>query len=267
MAINSSECALVDRERLMVSYLAGKLSAADAEVFEAHYFGCDQCWEELQDGLAIRAAMAQAKPRTAPSVAVATKATRQPSWRWLAAAAAVVLAAGIWSWLATHKGPASANPAMETAAAPPAPSPAIANAPPATELMAQTPKVGAPSRVPPKSAARANVTTPEDATLRSAAEAGFKPKATREANGEIRITWTPVDHAASYVLTVFASDGTQVHRQEVASPPMVLDAQALSRRSVTEKLFGQVEAVNALGAELSTSARFDLPARREGDLP
>lgn len=38
-------------------YVAGRLSDAEAEAFEAHYFACESCWAEVQTALEVRAAL------------------------------------------------------------------------------------------------------------------------------------------------------------------------------------------------------------------
>lgn len=89
MTARTITCALVDDEDLDQRYLAGTLPPDEAEAFEAHYFGCERCWELVQHGLAVRAANA------APAAADVVVAVRRGGRRWwgLAAAAAVVLAA------------------------------------------------------------------------------------------------------------------------------------------------------------------------------
>jgi len=47
-------CAEVDDRDLESGYLAGRLTAEEAEAYEAHYFGCERCWHTLETALAFR---------------------------------------------------------------------------------------------------------------------------------------------------------------------------------------------------------------------
>jgi len=86
------------RERdLAELYLAGRLPEEEAEAFEAHYFGCETCREDVERGSEIRAALG--RPAVAP---VAKGKTTPSSWRLLAAAAAVVIV-GLGVWQLTHQ--------------------------------------------------------------------------------------------------------------------------------------------------------------------
>jgi len=71
-----------------VRYLTGQLSASEADAFEEHYFGCDVCWSAVQRGTEIRSALAHPMPRTSRRL--------QAWWPLLAAAAALVIVAGLW---------------------------------------------------------------------------------------------------------------------------------------------------------------------------
>jgi hypothetical protein len=85
-------CASVDERDLDTRYLAGALGEAEAEAFEAHYFGCDRCWGLVRDGNAIRAALS-------PAGAGARRRARWPhALRWGIAAGLAVVAAGIALW-------------------------------------------------------------------------------------------------------------------------------------------------------------------------
>lgn len=71
-----------------IRYLAGQLSASDAEAFEEHYFDCDICWNAVQRGTEIRSALAHPVSRSARR--------RQKWWPLLAAAAVLIVVAGLW---------------------------------------------------------------------------------------------------------------------------------------------------------------------------
>jgi putative zinc finger protein len=47
-------------EDLVRSYLAGKLSTAEAESFEEHFFACDPCWQEVEAANELREALQRA---------------------------------------------------------------------------------------------------------------------------------------------------------------------------------------------------------------
>jgi hypothetical protein len=81
------------RERdLAVLYLAGKLPEGETQAWERHYFGCENCWQDVQRGSELRAAFGKAP--------VLPRIRAVPFSRaWLALAAAAVLAivgVGVW---------------------------------------------------------------------------------------------------------------------------------------------------------------------------
>jgi hypothetical protein len=236
MDLERLDCALVDREGRMVSYLASTLSADEAEAFEAHYFGCDQCWRELQQGLEIRAALTSKIEPASAGHLVAAAAMRRVPWRWVAAAATVVLVASVWRWSGSPPLPAPSLSAPNVVVAPPAAAP-----PPHTTRP-----------VPPPAG--------DERALRSPSQEGLRPIATRDGNS-IKVEWLVVDKAARYVLTIFAADATQVLRRETTTPTVVIEDAAVAGHSGT-RLFARVEAVSALGVILASSPRVELPARR-----
>lgn len=78
-------CAEVDDRDLESGYVAGRLTAEEAEAYEAHYFGCDRCWRTLETALAVRSAHG-ARRRAVFRV------------RALAVAATAVIAVGLGWW-------------------------------------------------------------------------------------------------------------------------------------------------------------------------
>jgi anti-sigma factor RsiW len=78
-------CAEVDERDLESGYVTGRLTAEEAEAYEAHYFGCDRCWRTLETALAIRSA--HGARRRAPF-----------GVRALAVAATAVVAVGVGWW-------------------------------------------------------------------------------------------------------------------------------------------------------------------------
>lgn len=103
-----------------VRYLAGSLTDVEAEAFEEHYFGCDTCWKAVQRGAEIRAALSQSSggvegektelPASRQSIA------RRQWWPALAAAAAILVAVGLWKFpITTVPNGATPNEAGRTA--------------------------------------------------------------------------------------------------------------------------------------------------------
>jgi hypothetical protein len=78
------ECLYADDDDLLRKYAAGKVTESEAETFEEHLFGCDRCRTELEQAMAIRAAMQE------PSRASLLQ-WRFPSVAFVAAAAAVIV--------------------------------------------------------------------------------------------------------------------------------------------------------------------------------
>ena len=86
----------------------------------------------------------------------------------------------------------------------------------------------------------------------------------RDAAGEIRIEWKPVDKAVRYVVVVFATDGLELLRREVTTAPVVIDPTiAALAGHADERLFARVDAIDALGVTLTSSPRITIPARRQ----
>ena len=86
----SLECLYADDDDLLRKYAAGKVTESEGETFEEHLFGCDRCRTELEQAMAIRAAM------QAPSHASVLR-WRFPSVSFVAAAAAVIVVVlGLW---------------------------------------------------------------------------------------------------------------------------------------------------------------------------
>jgi anti-sigma factor RsiW len=55
-------CDAVAAQGMIERYLAGKLSEAEAEAFEAHYLNCSPCQRELRLAVAIRDGLRRAPP-------------------------------------------------------------------------------------------------------------------------------------------------------------------------------------------------------------
>ncbi len=106
MSSGDLTCEQVERDQLDLKYLHGRLSPERAEPFEAHFFGCDRCWDLVRMGQEVRA--------TRP--VLGARPTRP--W-WLAAAAVLVGALGIGLWRAS---PGNETVAPDNLRAGPAPS-------------------------------------------------------------------------------------------------------------------------------------------------
>jgi len=82
-------CEDVERDALVERSLAGRLTGADRDAFEAHYLTCERCQTELQLGTAVRMAL-----RSSPA------ALRPRAWaRWAGIgglAAATLVATVLW---------------------------------------------------------------------------------------------------------------------------------------------------------------------------
>jgi len=107
-----SACPHEDRESLAEDYLARRLSEAQAEEFEAHYFACDACFEQVELAASLYGALrdtAQPQPATRFSPA----RPRPRVWAWYAAAAAIacVTLSGVWL-LRTPGNAAGESPVM-----------------------------------------------------------------------------------------------------------------------------------------------------------
>jgi len=243
MELDRPDCTLVDREDRIAAYVAGTLGGDEAEAFEAHYFACNQCWHEVQRGLEIRAAAgAHAMPLRSQML---TPVARHVPWRWLAAAASVVLAVSLWRLAHRTLPEVGSDVRPESTAAAPAPTPTPAPSPAVTP--ATSPVVTRPAAANP--------------TLRSASQKGLRPSAVRRANGDLQITWASIEKAAHYRIRIYASDGMPVLDHETTDPTLSIDASALAQ-SAGKRLFASVEAINALGVTVTTSPPIPLPARK-----
>lgn len=91
--VKAIDCEYVQDHDLVKSYLGGGLSEKEAEAFEAHYFACDRCWEEVNTANQIRASAAPASSQRDTGVRVRyPPPVARPQWRALALAAAVAVA-------------------------------------------------------------------------------------------------------------------------------------------------------------------------------
>src|SRR5262245_35007513 len=85
-------CARVAREEVLEGYLLGRLSEADRDAFEEHYFGCDRCFDDLRALQSIRSELQHGGAEVPSS-------GRYPLFRWVPiglAAAAVLAGVALW---------------------------------------------------------------------------------------------------------------------------------------------------------------------------
>src|SRR5262245_46415941 len=86
--MEGTECARAEQGDFLARYFGRRLGEAEAQAFEAHYFGCEHCWAEVHAAAEIRDAKGL-------DVFAAPPAERSRSardvWTLLAAAAAVAV--------------------------------------------------------------------------------------------------------------------------------------------------------------------------------
>jgi tetratricopeptide (TPR) repeat protein len=136
------DCDRVAREEILESYLVGRLTVEDRDAFEAHFFECARCFDELQTLQSIRRELGQGPvaSRRSPARLLAG------GWRAAVLAAAVVLAVGVMVWmrpsmpsgspepLTAQRPPSPAHPSEQPR--PEAPAPPVAS-PPSLEQLAR----------------------------------------------------------------------------------------------------------------------------------
>jgi TolA-binding protein len=87
------DCKRVTAEDVAEHYLFGRLADADRDAFESHVFECDRCFDDLRTLQAV-----QAELQSMPPTAALAAARRGWFPVWVAAAAAVALAAALGLW-------------------------------------------------------------------------------------------------------------------------------------------------------------------------
>jgi hypothetical protein len=93
-------CESIEEGDLVSRYVAGQLSEPEAEALEAHYFGCEKCWQAVRAATEIRASFLAPAGTTSLSE-FRERRRRRPVAYWLAAAAALALV-GIGVWRGYH---------------------------------------------------------------------------------------------------------------------------------------------------------------------
>ena len=71
------------------AYVNGRLTAAESDAFEEHFFGCAECWDDVEAQRKLRAGVREWKPPV--------QAASSARWQWAFAVAACALA-GFVSW-------------------------------------------------------------------------------------------------------------------------------------------------------------------------
>lgn len=92
-----TDCPNGEQRDLALLYLAGRLPEDEAKLFEAHYFACERCAQDVEEGSELRAALGR------PAVASAAREVRSTR-TWLPFAAAAVIAfVGVGVWQLTRR--------------------------------------------------------------------------------------------------------------------------------------------------------------------
>ena len=123
------DCARVSRDEIVEGYLVGRLTEEDREAFEAHFFGCAHCFDDLRLLQAVQGELGQG--------GVEFQARKRDPWfRWVPAAglAAAAIAAALVLWM--RPAPPSGSP--ETTVPPPS--------------QTQAPQTPSPQQLPPPTA-------------------------------------------------------------------------------------------------------------------
>jgi hypothetical protein len=128
-------CERVRDESVAERYLTHRLTDDERDTFEAHFFECATCFEELRT---LEALQAELRRDAGPGRSYQSMA------RW-AAAAAVVVALGTATWLMTRQGPEPSPPALTRPSTPAPAEPVPASAEPALDDLAM---VQAPEYLP-----------------------------------------------------------------------------------------------------------------------
>lgn len=81
-------CEEVERKDILGAYIAGKLAEAERDQFEEHFFGCEECLQQVEAARIAREVLVSRPVET----------LRQPVRWWIPLAAAAVLVAGIAIW-------------------------------------------------------------------------------------------------------------------------------------------------------------------------
>ena len=87
-----TDCLNGEQRDLALLYLAGRLPEDEAKAFEAHYFACERCARDVEEGSELRAALG--RQAVTPS---GREARSTPTWLPLAAAAAIAFV-GVAVW-------------------------------------------------------------------------------------------------------------------------------------------------------------------------
>lgn len=108
-------CEEVERNDILAAYIAGKLPEAERDQFEEHFFGCEECLQQVEAA------------RIARDVLIANPLAKKPRMHWWvpALAVAAVLVVGIAVWKSPVAEPQKVAPVV------------VAQAKPSYELLAR----------------------------------------------------------------------------------------------------------------------------------
>jgi hypothetical protein len=95
----------IDRSDVLDRYTRGELSAVERDEFEAHYFGCDVCFERVQDTARLKSAVRIAVDDAWLAGSARGMSSPVPTkWAWVPVAASLLLVTA-FGWLALLRMP------------------------------------------------------------------------------------------------------------------------------------------------------------------
>jgi len=108
-------CKEAEERDILEGYLLDRLSEAERDEFELHYFECESCFSKLQSGLMVQAEL----ERQPLARSQATGPLPRRMWAWTPAFVTVALlfAIGIW-WYSARKQPSQQVSSLPTTASP-----------------------------------------------------------------------------------------------------------------------------------------------------
>ena len=191
-------------------YLRGALGNDAAAAVEAHYFECDRCFEEIELGLEVRAAVAEQRGKARVPGPLGLEPVGAPRWRPLLALAAVLLVAVGLVWLVPQR-------------------------------------LQSPDHEVVRGTDGGTVWTIDVALDR----------------GDVRVEWSDVPGASSYLARALDVDGSVVVEVEVAQGPAVLEA-LLDQPAAAMGLTVEVEALDGLRQTVARSQQERIEGTTNG---
>ena len=138
------DCTRVGDEEIAERYLLGTLTAQDRDAFEAHFFECDRCFEELRTLQSLHVELQHSAPIQAPASSAQLR-RRLPASAWAAAAVLVIaIGTGFWTVRRIHE----PSRALTTRTPPTIPQPTSDRADVGAARVAQLARVEPPPYIP-----------------------------------------------------------------------------------------------------------------------